>query len=51
MGYGIAAFGVGPLQAGAGLELNGMYRASAGVGVVLTVLAFLLAGKRVPDQT
>jgi MFS family permease len=46
MGYGIAAFGVGPLQTGVGLDLNGVYRASAAVGVVLTVAAFLIAGRK-----
>jgi fucose permease len=45
MGYGIAAFGVGPLQTGAGLDLNGIYRASAVVALALTVVAFLIAGK------
>jgi MFS family permease len=46
IGYGIAAFGVGPLQANAGLNLNGIYRASAGVALALTVIAFLVVGTR-----
>jgi MFS family permease len=46
MGYGIAAFGVGPLQAGVGLGLAGIYRASAGVAVVLTIIAFLMIRRR-----
>jgi fucose permease len=46
MGYGIAAFGVGPLQASAGLGLNGIYRASAGVALALTVIAFLMIRRR-----
>jgi MFS family permease len=48
MGYGIAAFGVGPLEAGAGLELNGIYRASVLVALALSVIAFLLVGRRNP---
>lgn len=50
MGYGIAAFGVGPLQTGAGLDLTGIYRATAGVAVALTVMAFLVVGKRADGQ-
>jgi MFS family permease len=50
MGYGIAAFGVGPLQTSAGLGLNGIYRASAGVALVLTVIAFLVVGTRVSSR-
>jgi predicted MFS family arabinose efflux permease len=46
MGYGIAAFGVGPLQTNAGLDLNGIYRTSAGVALALTVISFLIVGKR-----
>ena len=45
MGYGIAAFGVGPLQTGLGLDLNGIYRGSAVVALALTVVAFLIAGR------
>jgi MFS family permease len=33
MGYGIAAFGVGPLQSGAGLDLADIYRGAGGGGV------------------
>jgi MFS family permease len=50
MGYGIAAFGVGPLQTYAGLGLNGIYRASAGVAIALTVIALLVVGKRPPAR-
>jgi MFS family permease len=49
IGYGIAAFGVGPLQTNAGLDLTGIYRTSAGVAVALTVIAFLVVGKRTPE--
>ena len=45
MGYGIAAFGVGPLQSSLGLGLNGIYRTSAAVALVLTVIAFLVVGR------
>jgi MFS family permease len=43
MGYGIAAFGVGPLQNGAGLDLAEIYRGAAVVSVALAVVAFLIA--------
>lgn len=46
MGYGIAAFGVGPLQSNAGLSLTEIYRGTAAVAAVLAVLAFLIAGRR-----
>jgi MFS family permease len=46
MGYGIAAFGVGPLQSMAGLSLAGIYRCSALVAVALAVIAFLIVGRR-----
>jgi MFS family permease len=45
MGYGIAAFGVGPLQSAAGLSLATIFRASALVAVALAVIAFVIAGK------
>jgi MFS family permease len=43
IGYGIAAFGVGPLQSGAGLDLAEIYRGAAVVSVALAVVAFLIA--------
>jgi MFS family permease len=46
MGYGIAAFGVGPLQVNAGLSLAEIYRGSALVAVALAVIAFLIVGGR-----
>jgi MFS family permease len=46
MGYGIAAFGVGPLQSMAGLSLAGIYRGSAGVALALAVIAFLIVGHK-----
>jgi len=44
-GYGIAAFGVGPLRH-AGLSLEDLYAVSAGVAVVLGVLSFGVAHRR-----
>ena len=45
VGYGIAAFGVGPLRA-AGVTLPEVYTASVGVAVVLGLLAFAVAHRR-----
>ena len=45
IGYGLAAFGVGPLQR-MGLTLGEIYRWSAGVALALAVLAFVIAGRR-----
>ena len=46
MGYGVAAFGVGPLQSGAGWSLAGIYRGTTLFALTLAVLAFLIvAGK------
>jgi MFS family permease len=46
MGYGVAAFGVGPLQAWGGLGLGEIYRGSALFALVLAALAFLVVGRR-----
>ena len=43
MGYGLAAFGVGPLQTWAGLSLPGIYRGTALFALALAVLAFVIA--------
>jgi predicted MFS family arabinose efflux permease len=50
LGYGIAAFSVGPLQASAGLALNTLYGAAACVAVVMAALGIFLSatGKRRP---
>jgi fucose permease len=40
MGYGLAAFGVGPLQAATGIGLAGFYGAAAAVAVVMGLLSF-----------
>jgi MFS family permease len=45
LGYGIAAFGVGPLQ-DAGVELSTVYGLGAGVAVALGAWSFVVAGRR-----
>ncbi len=42
MGYGIAAFGVGPLEDNAGLSLNILYGLAAAVALVLAALSFVV---------
>jgi Major Facilitator Superfamily len=42
VGYGIAAFGVGPLQARAGLRLDTIYAATTAVALAMTMLSFAL---------
>jgi MFS family permease len=42
IGYGIAAFGVGPLQSRAGLELNTIYGGTAIVALVMSALSFVV---------
>jgi predicted MFS family arabinose efflux permease len=42
MGYGIAAFGVGPLQGRLGLDLNVIYGATTAVALGLAALAVLV---------
>ena len=46
VGYGIAAFGVGPLQSWAGLRLETIYGGTAAVAVVMAMLSFVLAPRR-----
>jgi MFS family permease len=45
MGYGLAAFGVGPLQTWGGLSLGGIYRGTALFALVLAALAFVIVGR------
>ena len=45
IGYGLAAFGVGPLQS-AGLPLPTIFAASAGVAVAMGALSFVVAHRR-----
>jgi fucose permease len=42
MGYGIAAFGVGPLQQNVGLSLDMIFGWSAAIGLVLVALTFAI---------
>jgi fucose permease len=43
LGYGIAAFGVGPLREQAGLELNTIFGGAAVVALILAALSFVVA--------
>ena len=45
LGYGIAAFGVGPLR-DAGIALSAIFAASAGVAVIMGALSFVVAHRR-----
>jgi MFS family permease len=42
IGYGIAAFGVGPLQSWAGLELNTIYGGTAIFALIMSALSFVI---------
>jgi MFS family permease len=45
VGYGVAAFGVGPLQTRAGLGLNLIYGGTAGVALAMAAVSFLVTRK------
>jgi fucose permease len=45
IGYGIAAFGVGPLQTGVGLDLNIIYGGTAIVALTLGAISFVVTRK------
>jgi len=45
IGYGIAAFGVGPLQTWAGLDLNTIYGGTAAVALAMAVVSFVVTRK------
>lgn len=45
IGYGIAAFGVGPLQTWAGLDLNVIYEGTAIVALAMALLSFVVTRK------
>jgi len=45
IGYGIAAFGVGPVQTWAGLDLNVIYGGTAIVAIVMAALSFVVTRK------
>lgn len=50
IGYGIAAFGVGPLQIWAGLDLKTIYGGTAVAAIVMSVLSFVVTRKvRAPE--
>jgi hypothetical protein len=46
IGYGIGAFGVGPLQSWAGLDLNVIYGGTALVALVMSALSFVVVGRQ-----
>jgi fucose permease len=46
MGYGIAAFGVGPLREMAGLSLNAIFGFTAVVALAMAALSFVVTGRR-----
>jgi fucose permease len=48
MGYGIAAFGVGPLEDYAGLGLNSLFGFAAVAALVLAALAFVITNEAQP---
>ena len=45
IGYGIAAFGVGPLQTWAGLDLSAIYGGAAVVALAMAALSFVITRK------
>ena len=45
IGYGIAAFGVGPLQTGAGLDLSLIYGGTAAVALAMAAVALMVTRK------
>jgi hypothetical protein len=45
VGYGIAAFGVGPLQTWAGLRLNTIYGCTAIVALAMCGMSFVVTRK------
>jgi fucose permease len=45
IGYGIAAFGVGPLQTWAGLDLSTLYGGTAVIALAMAALSFLITRK------
>ncbi len=49
IGYGIAAFGVGPLQSRAGLDLSAIYGGTAVVALAMAVLSFVVTQKIARD--
>jgi len=50
IGYGIAAFGVGPLQTFAGLDLNILYGGSATVALAMAAVSFVVTRRSSPHH-
>ena len=50
IGYGIAAFGVGPLQTWAGLDLNVIFGGTAMVALALAAVSFVVTRKSSPHH-
>jgi MFS family permease len=50
IGYGLAAFGVGPLQSGAGLDLRVIYAGTAVVAAVMAGLSFAVTRESVATK-
>jgi MFS family permease len=50
IGYGIAAFGVGPLQKWAGLDLNILYGGTATVALAMAAVSFVVMRKSSPHH-
>jgi fucose permease len=50
LGYGLAAFGAGPLVEGVGISLSALYGATALVAVAMGLLAFVIVGRRPRQQ-
>jgi FHS family glucose/mannose:H+ symporter-like MFS transporter len=48
MGYGLAAFGVGPLEDYAGLSLNALFGCAAVVALILAALSFVVTLHETP---
>jgi fucose permease len=49
MGYGLAAFGVGPLEDYAGLSLSTIFGLAAGVALILAALSFVVTRHNPPE--
>jgi MFS family permease len=47
IGYGIAAFGVGPLESAAGLDMNAIYGGTAIIALVMSALSFVVVRRPV----
>jgi MFS family permease len=51
IGYGIAAFGVGPLQTWSGLDLNIIYGGTAIVALAMAAVSFVVTRKSLPHHS